>query len=62
MEVWSLDWHDGRRRACSFPTQGFHRPIYTSSLEGVTLASDQGVAGDLRGAWETIPFQYEASA
>ncbi len=41
--------------------QGFHRPIYTPSLEGVTLASDQGVAEDLRNAWETIFFQYEAS-
>ena len=39
--------------------QGFHRPIYTPSLEGVTLASDQGVAEDLRNAWETIFFQYE---
>ncbi|CAL5228563.1 g11720 [Coccomyxa viridis] len=38
---------------------GFHRPIYTPSLEGVTLASDQGVAEDLRNAWETIFFQYE---
>lgn len=41
--------------------QGFHRPIYTPSLEGVTLASDQGVATDLRNAWETIFFQYEVS-
>ena len=41
--------------------QGFHRPIYTPSLEGVTLASDQGVAEDLRNAWETIFFQYEVS-
>ena len=39
--------------------QGFHRPIYTPSLSGVTLASDQGVATDLRNAWETIFFQYE---
>ena len=39
--------------------QGFHRPIYTPSLEGITLASDQGVASDLRNAWETIFFQYE---
>ncbi len=41
--------------------QGFHRPIYTPSLEGITLASDQGVATDLRNAWETIFFQYEVS-
>jgi hypothetical protein len=40
--------------------QGFHRPIYTSSLEGVSLASDQIVAEDLRNTWETILFQYEA--
>ena len=33
--------------------------IYTPSLSGVTLASDQGVAKDLRNAWETIFFQYE---
>lgn len=39
--------------------QGFHRPIYTPSLEGVTLASDLQVATDLRNTWETIFFQYE---
>ncbi len=39
--------------------QGFHRPIYTTSLEGVTLASDLQVANDLRDAYEQIFFQYE---
>ncbi|CAK0786070.1 hypothetical protein CVIRNUC_009283 [Coccomyxa viridis] len=39
--------------------QGFHRPIYTPSLSGVTLSSDQGVAKDLRNTWESIFFQYE---
>ena len=39
--------------------QGFHRPIYTPSLSGVTLSSDQGVAKDLRNTWERIFFQYE---
>lgn len=39
--------------------QGFHRPIYTTSLEGVTLASDLVVASDLRDAFEQIFYQYE---
>ncbi|CAL8471017.1 g10559 [Coccomyxa elongata] len=38
---------------------GFHRPIYTTSLEGVTLASDLVVANDLRDAYEQIFYQYE---
>lgn len=44
---------------CACLVQGFHRPIYTSSLEGVTLASDLAVATDLRNSWETIFYQYE---
>ncbi|KAK9832504.1 hypothetical protein WJX81_002657 [Elliptochloris bilobata] len=38
---------------------GFHRPIYTSSLEGGLLASDLRVAEDLRNAFEEVFFQYE---
>jgi hypothetical protein len=41
--------------------QGFHRPIYTTSLEGVTLASDLTVAADLKSAYEQILYQYEVS-
>ncbi len=47
------------RRCCVCCMQGFHRPIYTTSLEGVTLASDLVVASDLRDAYEQIFFQYE---
>lgn len=36
------------------------RPIYTSSLNGVTYTSDQGVAMDLRQALEQIFFIYQA--
>lgn len=46
----------------SYCLQGFHRPIYTTSLEGVTLASDLQVANDLRDAYEQIFFQYEVNA
>lgn len=46
-------------RVCVCCVQGFHRPIYTTSLEGVTLASDLVVASDLRDAYEQIFYQYE---
>ena len=36
------------------------RPIYTSSLNGVSYTSDQGVAFDLRQALEQIFFTYQA--
>ena len=36
------------------------RPIYTSSLNGVTYTSDQYVASDLREALEQIFFTYQA--
>ena len=38
---------------------GMHRPIYTSSLNGVTFTSDQGVASDLREALEQVFFTYQ---
>lgn len=38
---------------------GLHRPLYTTDIWGYDWSSNQGVAADLRAAFEELFFLYE---